>query len=144
MIRGCRGYSSLIGRTSIEITSPEPSRSQIEARYEGAATSKGTGLDDHVGSCLDEDLLEDPEVERVLERLGTKPGRPAPDTRLVDQAVRAAERVAIALASPPEDDGIPPAADHRAELTRTPRRRGCGRSRRRTVPTTVIRLSRGR
>ena len=50
------------------------------------------GLDDQLGSRLDHDLLVDPEIERVLERLRAEPRGLRPGVRLVEDVVRALDR----------------------------------------------------
>ena len=58
-------------------------RSEVER----APTAIRSGLDDQLGSRLDHDLLVDPEVERVLERLGAEPFCLRPGVRDVEDVV---------------------------------------------------------
>ena len=60
-----------------------------------AAAAIRAGLDDEFGLRLEHDLLVDPEVERVLQRLHTEPGRLRPGVRLVEDVVRASDGGAV-------------------------------------------------
>ena len=66
----------------------------------GAPTAVRARLDDELRPRLDHDLLVDPEVERVLERLRAEPRRLRPGVRLVEDVVRPRDRGPI---EPPVD-----------------------------------------
>ena len=56
-------------------------------QVERASPAVRARLDDDVGPRLEDDLLVDPEVERVLQRLRAEPVRPRPRVRLVEHVV---------------------------------------------------------
>ena len=67
---------------------------------ERASAAVRPGLDDQLGSRLDHDLLVDPEIERILERLSAEPRGLRPRIRLVEDVVRAIDRRPV---QPPVD-----------------------------------------
>ena len=59
---------------------------------ERASAAVRPGLDDQLGSRLGHDLLVDPEIEWILERLSAEPGRLRPGVRRVEDVMRALDR----------------------------------------------------
>ena len=76
---------------------PGPEQLADRGEVESAPAAVRAGLDDELGSRLDHDLLVDPEVQRVLERLRAEPRRVGPRVGQVEHVIGARDGGAVEL-----------------------------------------------